>query len=129
MPRKNSHRKDGIFSIFVLIYTVARIFGFMLFAVEYNDKMKISKAYVTICNGLWSVVAIIIYVFVVFVSIYQEQDRLTQSDIEILALALLALGGCAIAVVSIIMDMINRKRICRIVTKLDEFDEKVFLFL
>lgn len=125
MPRKSSYPTIGIFSVFIWIYTAARIFGFMLFAIEYNDKNQFSKVYVSICNVLWAIVAIAIYVFIVVVSIFQQGDILKHSNIEVLSMVMLNIGSSAITVASIIMDMVNRKRIFTIVTKLNEFDEQV----
>lgn len=113
-------------SIVSWIYVIARVFGFLPFSVEYNEKQKISKVHVTILDVFWFIFAIAIYAMVIVSSAVHHYAKASFSGIEILATILITIEGGLIAIISIVMDMFNRKRIFRIMIKLNEFDEEVF---
>lgn len=119
-----SHPKDGVYSVFWWSYLVARCFGLMPFSIEYDVQHKLSKVYLTVFDCLWFVIAITIYVLLIVYSILDYKfDELSNTDK--IARLVVYCGGSITVIVSIVMDMINRKRIWKIVTLLNEFDVEV----
>lgn len=116
-------------SIVSWIYVIARVFGFLPFSVEYNEKKRINKVHVTILDVLWFIITITIYALIISSSAvihYYNNELLSMSNIEILATILITIEGGVIAIISIVMDMFNRKRVLKIMLKLNEFDDEVF---
>lgn len=121
---KKGYPNYGAYSVFWWSYVIGRCFGLMPFSIEYDVKHKLSKVHVTVLDRLWFATAISIYVLLLVFSILKDKsDALSNTDQ--IAHLVVCVGASITVIISIVMDMINRKRIWKIVTMLNEFDEEV----
>lgn len=121
----NKHPKDSVFSVILWVYVISRLFGFWPFSIVFDEKRKTSNARVTITDWIWFFVAIVLYASFIYFNDLDKYKDLPHSFIEICASQLTLIGGNMIAILSIIMDMLNRGRICRVIEMFNEFDAEV----
>lgn len=118
-------KNDGIISIIFWICGTMRYFGLSPFHLEYNVKHKICCARVTILDWLWFAIAITFYATIETYKVFLNIEKSSRDTIEFSALLLIEIWKSVIIIISIIMDMFNRKDIGKIVNKLSRFDEEV----
>lgn len=123
---KNRPRKNNVFSIALWIYVLARCFGFWPFSVKFTDKQKSGKVVVTFLDILWVAGAVSVYGLCCWFSFfYIDLKSQPFSQLEIFLASYTQFSAITIAMLSIILDLINRSRIWSIIVKFGEFDEEV----
>lgn len=125
MVWNRNHPTNGIFSIILIIYRLLRAFGLLAFSIDYDEKQKFTKVHQTVFDWVWLIIAIITNALLMSFNALNKLNEELPSKMEKMGNILLPIGGCAITIFSIIMDMVNRKDIWKIVTTLNEVDEEV----
>lgn len=124
MAWNRNHPTNGIFSIILIIYRLLRTFGLLAFSIDYDEKQKFTKVHQTVFDWVWLIIAIITNALLMTFNALNKLNEELPSKMEKMGNILLPIS-CAITIFSIIMDMVNRKDIWKIVTTLNEVDEKV----
>lgn len=118
--------KKDVFSIALWIYVLARCFGFWPFSIKFSDKQKSGKVVITLLDILWVLGAMSAYGLCCWFSFfYIDLKNQPFSQLEIFLASWAQFSGITIAMLSIILDLINRSRIWSIIVKFSEFDEEV----
>lgn len=125
MMWKNRPNKTGVFSIVLWIYVIARCFGFWPFSVKFNSMQRTGQVVVTSLDILWMVVALAAYGTCFWLTLFNIHADLPYSALEITMTLLTQLSRVTIAILSILLDMINRFRIWKIIVRFSEFDDEV----
>lgn len=120
-----NHPKNGIFAIVLIIYRLSRTLGFLAFSIDYDEKQKLTRVHQTVFDWVWFIIAIIINALLMAFNALNKWNEELSSKMEKICNIILPIGGCAITIFSITMDMVNRKDIWKIVTTLNEVDEEV----
>lgn len=125
---KNYAKNNEVFSIALWIHIYMRIFGMWPFSVQFDQRKRTSHVHVTKLDLLWIVVVVAAYLTFLYVSIIINSTP-TPLSISIVRLAKITqICGFAIAILSIFLDLINRKRIWQLVLNFNHFDQEVFQF-
>lgn len=120
-----NYPKNGVFSFIVWFYVASRIFGFFPFSIELDKKNEWSKVNVTIIDWFWFVISIFFYASAIGFTVYQTHLFVSYITIDVILSLVTLTAGNTIAVISIITDMINRKRIWKLISNFNQFDKKV----
>lgn len=122
--------KDGVYTVVRCIQFFARIFGAWPFYIgdeSIGGYKRISMAMSEIFWYIWSTILIILSVYYIYdlIMIVQVQATFLYKRVSNKVVAINRIVGLLILIFSICMDMWNRTRIRRIITKFDAFDAEV----
>lgn len=109
------------------VYIMARNFGFLPFTIKFNEKYKVEGLTVSYQDILRFLLALIVYSAC---AIYLFKGNITvihDSLIIVYGSRLIMLFGLLLAILSVILDMINRKSVTFILKEIIEIDEEVIV--
>lgn len=137
--------KDDIYTMTKCLHFLAKIFGYWPFSIVEHESVPPAVFYVrnytsplfrrrglmTIetkpCDFIWCLITLTYYVACVYAELMSIQlmERFNYSTVEVVMNMINIMSFCVISVVTIAMDMLNRKQIWDIIIALDKFDQTV----
>lgn len=120
-PKNN----NDIFSLTFCVYVIARLYGLWPFSVNFNQKLKTSTVYLNAFDWLWFVVAILIHLL--WFLVYWHTSGHRDSFIAYLLARSMDILSIVYWLLTLVLDLINRKRIWGIIGSFDEFDKEVYI--
>lgn len=122
---KYCHRADNIFSITIWIYMIARALGNWPFSIEFNAKNGSSRVRVSKLDFAWFVLSLCIYASFNRFSTFEQSGHIKSSFVEYLVSLISQISSILVAMLSIIMDLMNRNVIWQMILSFHAFDEEV----
>lgn len=120
-------RKDNFSYCIQPAYIMSRIFGLLPFGICYSSNGEILKAKVGIFNAVWFIGAIALNLILAYVvaSAFRLQAAALGLSFSVVGGEVIVMFGFSMAIISIVLDMINRNRLIKIVEEFNQFDNKV----
>lgn len=126
MISKKLAKMNSVLWITTPIYVLARMVGFWPFRLQFYQKpSKLINVHVNIFDGVWFACAIFMYASFAWFTIASVQDDIPFSLLERLISQMTQAASNSISILSIIMDMVNRKRIRDIIVRFNQFDVEI----
>lgn len=122
---KNRPNGNNVFSVTLRLYIFARIFGYWPFSVHFNESQRSSKVYLTILDWLWVIIAISLYIASSQMTSFQHSIYDNFSFIATFVSRMIEISDIIFTIISILLDLINRRRIWNLIVSYSEFDEEV----
>lgn len=117
------HRPNDVLSLSLFVFKVPKLFGFLPFTVNINNRHK--SVYITPWNCLTILIAISMYCFCIYAVYLQNNFNLPYSRIQVIIVDGACMFSGIVAIFSIFMDYINRHHIWRIIKTFYDFDNEV----
>lgn len=108
------------------IRKLSRTFGLLPFTIQFDSNGKIEKSSVSVFDAIWFVTSIVLnlgFLYLILPTLKVPSDH--PSSILLIIGGMISIIGYAMSALSIVFDMLNRKRITRIFDDLFAFDKKV----
>lgn len=125
---KDCRRADNIFSITLWAYVIARVFGNWPFSIEFNARNGSSRVRVTKIDFAWFLLSLCIYASFNWFAVFDQLGHHEASLVEVTVSQISQIIIILVAMLSIIMDLINRNVIWQMVLTFHAFDEEVRVF-
>lgn len=122
---KDYRKRNDIFSLTLLVYVTARVFGFWPFSIEFDAKCQKSHTKVTKLDYMWFIVTLAFYCVGIRFATYNPFPSAEFSFTEVALNQLTQLVNILIIVLCIVMDMVNRNILWKIIVKLKIFDDEM----
>lgn len=127
-PRsKSKGDHNNIFKLIYPVYILSRIFGLLPFSMGLNSRKTCIWLRVNVIDFIWFVTSIVIYAGFTGYLFTMPLSASLPYDSYIMKIGgiLILISGYLMAIISIIADMINRKKILKILRLFHDFDCKV----
>lgn len=122
-------RADSVYDVAYPIYIISRIVGYLPFTIVCDDSsrsLQKSSIKITLFDCVWILVWVsLLIAFMVINGVFDFQSQVSDSSIVNICNRMVVWGGYLFGILTIIMDIINRKRIWKIVVMFAVFDEQV----
>lgn len=120
---------DSVYDVAYPIYIISRIVGYLPFTIVCDDSsrsLQKSSIKITLFDCVWILVWVsLLIAFMVINGVFDFQSQVSDSSIVNICNRMVVWGGYLFGILTIIMDIINRKRIWKIVVMFAVFDEQV----
>lgn len=126
VAKRQPSKSGDFYSCIKPLYKVCRVFGLLPFIVLDSSNGRYGKARVGVFDVIWSAVSIIIQIVLMYIIVPSIRPSNEFGSSVLYSGGRLALFFCYIlSLLSIVFDIINRKRIAKIFQDFSTFDKEV----
>lgn len=104
----------NIISYSFWVFNIAKFFGFIPFSLRFNGKTR--ETHVSISNVLGIVISSAVYALCIYSMFMEDGSNLPYSQLQVVIVHIASISSGLVAIFVIIIDFINRRRICSLLS-------------